>query len=76
MSLTQGDSPDMLQSIAEVQYALNQTAAAVATLQKALTLDPKKQRIYRSIEAVAGGLPYSAYPQAQQATTPPLKGLW
>jgi tetratricopeptide (TPR) repeat protein len=43
VTLSGGNSPDMLENYAEVLHALNQTAAAVSALSKALAMDPKNR---------------------------------
>ncbi len=76
ISLSKPDTPDMLENLAEVQYAVNQKAAAVATLRRAQALDPSNKEYAELLKQWQGGSPVEAAVQEQPSRTVPFTNLW
>jgi len=75
LALSGGNSPDMLENLAEVQHALNQNAAAVETLRKALAMDPANIE-YRELLTKWQGSVASAAIKRTEARRGPFTNLW
>jgi len=54
VALTRNNSPDMLENLAEVQHALNQTEEAVRTLRRAMAMDPANKEYQETLKKWQG----------------------
>jgi tetratricopeptide (TPR) repeat protein len=75
VALTKGSSPDMLQNLAEVQYALNRTDHAMDTLKKAMEMDPANDE-YKQLLAKWGGPGPRDDLEVPKAGAAPFANLW
>ena len=75
VELTGGNSPDMLENLAEVQQALNRNQDAVQTLQKALAMDPANQE-YRDLLAKWKGAAGTPEAEPRRTGAGPFTSLW
>jgi tetratricopeptide (TPR) repeat protein len=75
VALSGGNSPDMLETLAEVYHAVNETPAAVETLKKALAMDPRNEE-YRELLAKWQGAVRPAEPPSKEARATPFATLW
>jgi tetratricopeptide (TPR) repeat protein len=75
VELTGGSSPDMLETLAEVQQALNRNEDAVRTLQKALAMDPANQE-YRELLAKWRRTAVTREEEPRRTGTGPFTSLW
>ena len=77
VALTKGNSSDMLQIQAEVQYALNQKAAAVTTIRKAVAMAPGNKEYAELLSKWQGSAPSPPPSQpSREAKTTPFTNLW
>jgi tetratricopeptide (TPR) repeat protein len=75
VELTGGNSPDMLENLAEVQQALNRNQEALQTLQKALAMDPANQE-YRDLLAKWKGAAGTPESEPRRTGAGPFTSLW
>jgi tetratricopeptide (TPR) repeat protein len=77
LELSGGNSPDMYENLAEVQYAIQDTAGAITSLKRALSMDPRNNEYLDLLKKWEGStLPATPLPVAGEAKGSPFPTLW